>query len=105
MGLKEELEEKEESCQTTEDFMGLSKEVMSGLSDKEWAERLFEDGVYWAETAGDFTALTRGAVEVFQDKNRAQEYLNQGKDYCMNLSEYIELAKAAADAIDPESAK
>ena len=105
MGLKEELEEKAESCQSTEDFVELAKEVMSGVSDKEWAERLFEDAVYWAETAGDFTALTWGAVEVFQDKNRAQEYLNQGKDYCMNLPEYIELAKAAADAIGPESAK
>ena len=38
MGIKEELEEKEEACDSTETYVELAKEVVEKLSDKEWAK-------------------------------------------------------------------
>ena len=105
MGLKEDLEAKEQECQTTEDFVNLAKEVMQGVSDKEWADRLFEDGAYWAAAADDFAALAKGALEIFEDKEKAIEYMNQGKDYCTNVLELVNMAKAASELGEADAAK
>ena len=45
MATKEELEEKEEDCESTEEFVELAKEVVKELSDKEWAGNLIEEAV------------------------------------------------------------
>ena len=60
MANKEELEEKAEDCETTEEFVELAKEVVNDLSDKEWAANLIEEGVEWAETTDDFIVLGKG---------------------------------------------
>ena len=39
MSTREELEEKAEDCETTEEFVELAKEVINELSDKEWVEK------------------------------------------------------------------
>ncbi|RJQ56859.1 MAG: hypothetical protein C4530_13945, partial [Desulfobacteraceae bacterium] len=105
MGLKEDLEAKEQQCQTTEDFVNLAKEVMEGVSDKEWADRLFEDGAYWAAASGDFLALAKGALQVFGDKEKGKAYLDQGKTYCANVQELVNMAKAASEIGEAEAAK
>ena len=43
MGLKEELEEKAESCDSPEEYIGVAKEIATGLDDKDWAVELMEE--------------------------------------------------------------
>ena len=57
MATKEELEKKEEDCESTEDYVELAKEVVKELSDKDWAGDLMEEAVDWAETTDDFIIL------------------------------------------------
>ena len=105
MATKEELQEKEESCQSTEDYANLSKEVFKDLSDKEWANSLIDEGADWAETADDFVHLASAAAEVLEDKTQIDYYLGQGKDYCMNLEELMNLANSAFEIGGADSAK
>jgi hypothetical protein len=65
MATKEELEEKEEDCESTEDYVELAKEVVKELSDKDWAGNLMEEAVDWAETTDDFIILAKGSMESF----------------------------------------
>ncbi len=62
MATREELEEKAEDCETTEEFIELAKEVFNELTDKEWAANLIEEGVEWAETTDDFIVLGKGFI-------------------------------------------
>jgi len=105
MGIKEELEEKEEACDSTETYVELAKEVVEKLSDKEWAARLIDEGADWAEYADDFMLLAGATSEALDDKAKAKAFLIQGKDYCTNIQEFMNLAKAAKDTGDIETAK
>ena len=71
MATKEELQEKEEDCESTEDYVNLVKEVITDLDDKEWAGELMEEAVDWAETTvttiGGASHLVLGRYEAATD--------------------------------------
>ena len=96
MTTEDELKEKYEQCQSTEDYAAVAVGAAE-IGNKEWAEELIDEGADWAEAAEDFIHLAKGVTQALGDKERAGQYLLQAKDYCMNLAEFISLANSAAE--------
>ncbi|MCK5835662.1 MAG: hypothetical protein KAH09_00225, partial [Desulfobacula sp.] len=97
MGLKEELEEKAEECDAPEEYIAVAKEIVDGLSDKEWAAELLKEGADWAETYEDTVEYARASLDLLQDTETATSLLEQGKNLCSSTEDYLKLAAAALE--------
>jgi hypothetical protein len=74
MGFKEELEEKAEECDAPEEYIGVAKEIIDGLSDNEFAAEVLEEGADWAETFEDSIAYAK-AYMLLQNVLKFQIFL------------------------------
>ena len=63
MSTKAELEEKAEGCQTSEDYVGVAREIVQDLSDKSWAGELLDEGAEWAQTVDELVMFAKCATE------------------------------------------
>lgn len=105
MATREELEEKYDDCQETPDYVAVAVQIFQDLQDKEWAEEIYDEGADWAATAADFLALSNGARVIHGDDEKAAELFEQAKSSCTNANEMIDLAVAAAENDQADSAK
>ena len=60
MSTKEELEEKAEGCQTSEDYVNVAREIAQELSDTQWAGELLDEGAEWAQTVDELILFAKG---------------------------------------------
>ncbi|WP_321491711.1 hypothetical protein [uncultured Desulfobacter sp.] len=95
MGLKEELEEKAESCDSPEEYIGVAKEIVTGLDDKDWAVELMEEGAEWAQTYEDAVVYAQAAKEIIGDDDVVGNFLSNAKMLCMSAADFIGLGSAA----------
>ena len=95
MGLKEELEEKAESCDAPEEYIGVAKEIVTGLDDKDWAVELMEEGAEWAQTYDEAVVYAEAAKEIIGDDEVVGNFLSNAKMLCMSAADFIGLGTAA----------
>ena len=95
MGLKEELEEKAESCDAPEEYIGVAKEIVTGLDDKDWAVELMEEGAEWAQTYDEAVVYAEAAKEIIGDDDVVGNFLSNAKMLCMSAADFIGLGSAA----------
>ena len=95
MGLKEELEEKAESCDAPEEYIGVAKEIVAGLDDKDWAVELMEEGAEWAQTYDEAVVYAEVAKEIIGDDDVVGNFLSNAKMLCMSAADFIGLGTAA----------
>jgi len=95
MGLKEELEEKAESCDAPEEYIGVAKEIATGLDDKDWAVELLEEGAEWAQTYDEAVVYAEAAKEFIGDDDVVGNFLSNAKMLCMSAADFIGLGTAA----------
>lgn len=95
MGLKEELEEKAESCDAPEEYIGVAKEIVTGLDDKDWAVELMEEGAEWAQTYDEAVVYAEAAKEIIGDDDVVGNFLSNAKMLCMSAGDFIGLGAAA----------
>jgi len=95
MGLKEELEEKAESCDAPEEYIGVAKEIVTGLDDKDWAVELMEEGAEWAQTYDEAVVYAEAAKEIIGDDEVVGTFLSNAKMLCMSAGDFIGLGAAA----------
>jgi len=95
MGLKEELEEKAESCDSPEEYIGVAKEIVAGLDDKDWAVELMEAGAEWAQTYDEAVVYAEAAKEIIGDDDVVGNFLSNAKMLCMSAADFIGLGSAA----------
>jgi tetratricopeptide (TPR) repeat protein len=95
MGLKEELEEKAESCDAPEEYIGVAKEIVEGLDDKDWAVELMEEGAEWAQTYDEAVVYAEAAKEFICDDDVVGNFLSNAKMLCMSAADFIGLGTAA----------
>jgi hypothetical protein len=68
MSTKEELEEKAEGCQTSEDYVNVAGEFVKELSDKSRAAELLDEGAEWAQTVDELILFAKSAGDVLEDQ-------------------------------------
>ncbi|MCG8634669.1 MAG: hypothetical protein MI863_12630, partial [Desulfobacterales bacterium] len=97
MSTKEELEEKAEECDAPEEYIGVAKEIVADLDDKEWAAELLEEGAEWAETYEDAVVYAKAAKEIIGDDDVVQTFLENGKMFCSSPADFLGLGAAAGE--------
>ena len=104
MSTKAELEEKAEGCDTSEEYVGVAREIVQDLSDKAWAAELLDEGAEWAQTTDELILFAKCAAEALEDSEKTKQYLLQAKDFAMTIDELVKLAGTAAEVGDSDAA-
>jgi hypothetical protein len=99
MVLKTEIEMREAQCATPQDYADLAEEALVEPADKEYAKQLLRKGEMQCQLPADYIKIAEVTLAA-GDPESADSLFQQAQEFCMQSSEFAELAYSLAKYTD-----
>ena len=95
MALKADIEAREADCAGPEDYANLAREALTDPADDEYAKHLMQEGEMQCQFPADYIKIAEVALAA-GDTGFADSLYRQAEEFCMENSEFAELANSLA---------
>ncbi|WP_310598657.1 hypothetical protein [Desulfobulbus sp.] len=105
MSTREELEERVDDCQVSEEYIQLATDIVNDVDDRQWAAEVLESGAEWAATAEELLGFADCALRVLDSGDLGARFMARAREMCRTPAELSRLAETAAAAGDLQTAR
>ncbi len=105
MSTREELEERVDDCQVSQDYIQLATDIVTEVDDRQWAAEVLESGAEWAASAEELLGFADCALRVLNNSELGTQYMGRAREMCRTPAEMSKLAEAAIGGGDVQTAR